>query len=301
MNMNGIPIALGTASFGTTVSRDDSFGVLDKYASLGGRTIDTANNYAYWDPQGKGGESEAVIGDWLERGDRSLFTVMTKIGSQPLGGTKDINCLEGLSPDAVHCAVDRSLDRLKTDYIDILLAHHDDRNTPLLDTWKAFSELVSCGKVRKVGVSNYSPRRVAEMVSIATTYELAPLEVLQLQYSLLEPIEDTELGMLVRLDADMKDAAARLVPQVDIFAYSPLLGGRVFEKGANEIWPVEYDSMKNRQTVERIQLLAREMDVSPSALVLKRIADEGFWPVTATRSAERLEANLILFVENGSA
>ncbi|MDD3926472.1 MAG: aldo/keto reductase [bacterium] len=141
--MNSIPVGLGTASFGTSISQENSYRVLDKYASLGGRIIDTANNYAYWHPQAKGGESETVIGAWLERVDRAAFTIMTKIGSQPLVVKEGVNNLEGLSPQAVQSAVSKSLDRLKTDYIDILLAHHDDRSTPLKDTWEAFSELVA--------------------------------------------------------------------------------------------------------------------------------------------------------------
>lgn len=291
--MDGIPVVLGTASFGTATAPEISCEILDRYVELGGRVIDTANNYAFW--RGVGGESESVIGDWLARNDRDRYTVMTKIGSQPMDVTASPHRLEGLSARAVPDAVDRSLNRLQTDHIDILLAHHDDPDTPLLETWQAFSELVTGGRVRQIGVSNYAPQRIAELAQIVTAHALAPLDFLQLQYSVLEPVEGTDLGVLVRLDADMRDMVARLLPQATIFAYSPLLGGRIFDRGADEAWPAEYDSPANRTAVEGIRRRARDLGVSASALVLDGIAQEGLWPVTATGRAARLDDNLALF------
>lgn len=298
--MNGIQVALGTASFGTAISQEDSHRVLDKYASLGGRVIDTANNYAFWYPNGKGGDSEAVIGNWLERKDRSMFTIMTKIGSQPIDVKEKIRKLEGLSPEAVYSAVDKSLVRLKTDYIDILLAHHDDRHTPLLDTWRAFSALVSAGKVRQVGISNYSPQRVAELTRVVREYSLAPIGFVQLQYSVINPVDGADLEeKLVRLDPEMRETLARLLPEAKIFAYAPLLRGKIFETTAKDKWPSKYESIQNRSKVSEIQLEARELGVSPSAYVLKQIADQGVWPITATGNVEHLEGNLKLFSDRG--
>jgi len=291
--LKGIPVVLGTATFGTSISQEESYRVLDKYASLGGRIIDTANSYAYWN-NGKGGDSERVIGNWLERGNRSAFTIMTKIGSQPIDVNKDRNNLEGLSPKAVHNAVNKSLARLKTDYIDILLAHHDDRNTPLLDTWKCFSDLVASGKVKTVGVSNYSPQRMAELARIVLEYSLAPIDFVQMKYSVIDPFKNIDSGKLALLNPEMRATLERLIPKAVLFAYSPLLGGGVFEKTAGDKWPSEYDSIQNRKKVRAIQLKAKELNVSPSAYVLKQIVDQGIWPITATGNAERLEANLKL-------
>ena len=184
--------------------------------------------------KGKGGDSECVIGNWLERGDRSAFAIMTKIGSQPIDLNKDRNNLEGLSPKAVRSAVNKSLARHKTDYIDILLAHHDDMSTPLLDTWKCFSDLVAAGKVKKVGVSNYSPQRMAALARIVLEYSLAPIDFVQLRYSVIDPVKDIDLGKLVLLDSAMRATLKRLVPKPVLFAYSPLLGGMVFEKMAGD-------------------------------------------------------------------
>jgi len=293
--MTGIPVVLGTALFGTTVSREDAFRVLDRYALLGGRTLDTANNYAYWHPEGKGGESESVIGSWLERQDRRAFTVVTKIGSQPFTGEDGMRRLEGLSPEAVRRAADRCLDRLKTRRIDVLLAHHDDPGTPLLDTWRAFSDLVSAGKVGKVGISNYSVRRVAELARIVREHSLAPVDVVQMKGSVIDPAAGADFGMLVPLDRAMRETLERLLPHALVLAYSPLLGGRVFEQTATDGWPAGYDSAENRAKVAEIRRRAGELGVSPSACVLKEMADQKRWPVTTTSDPDRLEANLKLF------
>lgn len=298
---NGIHVGLGTAGFGTAISREDSFRVMDKYAVLGGRVIDTANNYAFWHQNGKGGDSESVIGSWLERVTRADFTIMTKIGSQPVIAKDGASSPEGLSYEAVHGAANKSLARLKTDYIDILLAHHDDMTTPLLETWKAFNDLVSSGKVRQVGISNYSAQRVDELACLVRENSLASVDVVQMQYSVIDPVQGCDWGKLVLLDTEMRETLARVLPSARVFAYSPLLAGRVFEKTANAEWPFEYESIANREKVRKIQLKAAELDVSASAYVLKQIADQGIWPITATGNAERLETNLRLFNVNAAS
>lgn len=295
IGMKGIPVGLGTADFGTAVSLENAFRVLDKYASLGGRVIDTANMYACWHPLGQGGESEVVIGRWLEQQDRSAFTIMTKIGSQPVKAKDGSSHREGLSSEAVHRAVDQSLARLNTDVIDILLAHHDDGTSPLRDTWQAFSDLVVSGKVKQIGVSNYSPKRITELARIVREHVLVPVDYIQLKYSVIAPEAGTDLEKLVLLDSEMAETLARVFPSAVIFAYSPLLGGAVFEATTDVRWPSGYESLENRRKIKEIQRAARKLGVSPSAYVLKQISDQGLWPITATGNAERLEANLKLF------
>lgn len=292
---DSIPVALGAASFGTTVPRAQAFRILDAYAEIGGRIIDTANNYAFWDPRGKGGDSERVVGEWLTQNDRAAFTVMTKIGSQPVPPKKDFRHVEGLSALAVCAATEKSLARLKVDFIDILLAHHDDWNTPLAETWKAFTELVTSGKVRQVGISNYVPQRVVALARVIREQSLAPVAAVQMRYSLLEERAGTDSGKHIALDAEMLRTLKRQAPHAVLFAYSPLLGGKIFDTPANAPWPAEYDTKQNRAKVAQIRRKARAAGVSPSAWVLKRIADRGLIPVTATSRVERLRENLQLF------
>ena len=148
MKMN---IGLGTASFGTSISKKESFEILDRFVELGGEIIDTANNYAFWN--GNGGESEAVIGQWLKTINRNQVRVHTKIGMQPIDGSSLSN-LEGLSKETITNAVQKSLSRLSTNYVDVLYTHVDDRQTPLEETWQALSDLVRNGLVNKLGISN---------------------------------------------------------------------------------------------------------------------------------------------------
>ncbi|MDA0745064.1 MAG: aldo/keto reductase [bacterium] len=290
-NLNGIPVALGTATFGTSVPQSNAFELLDKYASLGGRTLDTANNYAFWHPDGKGGDSETVLGEWLENQDRTAFTVITKIGSQPAKNDKDANNLEGLSPGAINSAVNKSLARLKTESIDILLAHHDDRNTPLLDTWKTFTQLVESGKVKCAGISNYHPERIIELVQLINKHNLAPIDAVQLKYSVIDPAENADFDKLVALNAKMRETLATHVPNTIVFGYAPLLGG-LFEKDTDRKFPTAYDTPQNRQQVETIRQAAENAGISASAYVLKETVDNGIIPVTSTRNPERLETNL---------
>ncbi len=291
--LKGISVALGTAGFGSSISPDDAFKIMDVYAGLGGRVLDTANNYAYWrNPERQGGQSETVVGQWLQaRGCRAQFTLMTKIGSQPVNGVR-----EGLAAAAVRAAVNQSLARLQTDYIDILLAHHDDPETPLLETWQAFSELVAGGQVKMAGISNYNTPRIGELVALAAEHSLAPVEAVQMRYSLVTPNPGADFGPLEVLDAAMRKTLARLLPRAVIFGYSPLLQG-LYEKNTGDAWPGSYDTPENRRMVSALQAAAREQGVSPSAYVLKKIAEQGIWPVTATSKPERLASNLQLFTE----
>src|ERR1700754_1814788 len=139
------PISLGTNVVGWTADREASFAVMDAYVEGGGNFIDTADVYPYWAT----GEStsEMIIGEWLaERGNRDQIVLATKVGM--LEGHK------GLAPATIRTAVEDSLRRLRTDYIDLYWAHVDDQETPLVESLATFDELVREGKVRHVGASN---------------------------------------------------------------------------------------------------------------------------------------------------
>ncbi|MHC4871952.1 MAG: aldo/keto reductase [Planctomycetota bacterium] len=282
---DGIPVGLGAAGFGTSVTEDESFSIMDAYASLGGRILDTANNYASWHPGASGGESERVIGKWLKQRTRSDFTILTKIGSFQIDGKP-----EGLSSEAVHHAVAQCLERLETDYIDILLGHHDDHDTPLEETWTAFSGQVSSGMVKHIGVSNYSSERIRELAEIIREKSLEPVSYIQLQYSEIEDSNNTT-PWAVNLDQEMKGILEDYLPETQIMVYSPLKRG-VFEKDPAGELPQEYDSPQNREKISVIQKQAKENGISPSACVLMNLVSQGIIPITATSKIERLKSNL---------
>ena len=296
--MNHLPIALGADSFGTTVAQDLAFEIMDAFASLGGRILDTANNYAYYVPDGEGGESEQAIGRWLAQCERTDMVVMTKVGSMVLDAHAAVSdrVFEGLAPEVIHRATEACLDRLGIDCIDILLAHHDHSDTPMLETWTALSKLVSCGKVKAVGVSNYSAARLKELVRLIDKHSLAPLGAVQMKYTVIDRVRPSEPALYAVFDTATKAMLHEVSPETMVFAYSPLVSGKVFEKPPEAEWPEEYDSAGNREKVEAIQREAKALKVSPSAVVLKQLVDDGVMPVTGTTKPERLADNRRLVV-----
>lgn len=174
-------LALGGNVFGWTIDEAASFRILDAFVASGLTLIDTADVYSVWAPGNTGGESEAVIGNWLRRsGARGRVVVATKVGMQMAPGET------GLSRAHIVKSVERSLNRLGVDTIDLYQAHKDDPNTPLEETLGAFGELVAQGKVRAVGASNYSAARLAEALAVSRRLNLPRFEVLQPDYNLVD-------------------------------------------------------------------------------------------------------------------
>ena len=173
------PLALGANVFGWTADREATFAVLDAFVAGGGDCIDTADGYSHWVPGNTGGESETLIGEWIAaRGSRDRVVLATKVSTHP--------DFLGLAPDTVRAAADASLARLGTDRIDLYYAHYDDPETQLEETVAAFSELVDAGKVRAIGVSNFTADRVAEWIRIARDGGFHLPVALQPHYSLVE-------------------------------------------------------------------------------------------------------------------
>nr|WP_237465045.1 aldo/keto reductase [Leucobacter luti] len=170
---------MGGNVFGWTADRAASFEVLDAFVAGGGDFVDTADGYSHWVPGHTGGESETIIGEWLAaRGTRDRVVLATKVSTHPE--------FAGLAAANVRAAADASLARLGTDRIDLYYAHFDDAETPLEETVAAFSELVDAGKVRAIGVSNYTAERVAEWFRIARDGGYHLPVALQPHYNLVE-------------------------------------------------------------------------------------------------------------------
>ena len=172
------PIGLGGNVFGWTADESTSFEVLDAYLHAGGNLIDTADGYSYWAPGNSGGESETVIGSWLaSRPARDRIVLATKVSTKP--------DRPGLSTDNIRLALEESLLRLRTDVVDIYYAHFDDESTPLEETVAAFEEARRAGRIRHVGLSNYTPERIRQWFAIADSQGSARPIVLQPHYNLL--------------------------------------------------------------------------------------------------------------------
>ncbi|MCU0758176.1 MAG: aldo/keto reductase [Steroidobacteraceae bacterium] len=177
------PLAFGGNVFGWTVDERRSFELLDTCVESGLNFLDTADAYSRWVPGHSGGESESIIGRWLAaRGPamRARIVIATKVGLEMGPGER------GLSRAYILRAVDRSLQRLQTDYIDLYQPHRDDPATPLEETLGALDELVRAGKVRAIGASNYGASRLEEALRISREAGLARFESLQPHYNLYD-------------------------------------------------------------------------------------------------------------------
>ncbi len=175
------PLCFGGNVFGWTVDEATSFALLDAWLDAGMNFVDTADVYSRWAPGHQGGESEAVIGKWLRKsGKRHQLVLATKVGKE-MGDGK-----VGLHPKYIRQAVDASLSRLQTDYIDLYQSHDDDPNVPLEDVLGTFGDLIQEGKVRAIGASNYSAARLAEALETSDKHRLARYESLQPLYNLYD-------------------------------------------------------------------------------------------------------------------
>ncbi|MDA8371142.1 MAG: aldo/keto reductase [Nocardiopsaceae bacterium] len=201
------PLGLGGNTFGMTTDAETSEEVLDAFVAGGGDFVDTADSYSFWVPGNTGGESETIIGQWMRsRGNRDEVVVATKVSGHPE--------FKGLAPDNIANAANASLKRLQTDHIDLYYAHYDDESTPLVESLAAFDSLVRAGKVRYVGVSNYSAERVAEWISVAQENGFAPPVALQPNYSLVNRRD---------YERDLADLAER--HRLGVFPYFSLASG----------------------------------------------------------------------------
>lgn len=186
-------IVMGSNVFGWTIDKATSFKLLDACVEQGLNAIDTADVYSAWVEGHTGGESEAIIGEWLQaRGRRHDVLILSKCGSPMPGGS-------GLSAAWITRAVEDSLRRLRADVIDLYQAHRDDTTTPFEETLAAFAGLIKAGKVRAIGASNYSAARLSEALAVSAREGLPRYESMQPLYNLMERgIEADLLGLCAR-------------------------------------------------------------------------------------------------------
>jgi aryl-alcohol dehydrogenase-like predicted oxidoreductase len=185
------PLCLGCNVFGWTVDQDGAFAVLDAFAAAGGNFFDTSDAYWKFKPGNKGGESEAIIGEWMRRRRcRGSLVVSTKIGA--LDGMTG-----GLTAANIRRAAEASMRRLGVETIDLLYAHVDDTATPIEETLAGFDALVREGKVRYIAASRYTAGRLAEALAVSEREGLARYVALQPLYSLVERDYERELAPVV--------------------------------------------------------------------------------------------------------
>lgn len=187
------PVVFGGNVFGWTTDEKTSFALVDAWLDAGLNTIDTADVYSSWAPGNSGGESETIIGKWLKQSGRRRedVVIVTKVGSDMGNGNK------GLKAGWINKAIEDSLRRLQTDYVDLYLSHWPDAETPYEETLAAFEALKTAGKIRAIGCSNLNAGQLGQSLEAAKAKGLPRYDVLQPEYNLYT--RDTFEGPLAEL------------------------------------------------------------------------------------------------------
>lgn len=217
-DLNVAPINLGGNVFGWTLDEKKSFEILDAFTDKGFNFIDTADMYSYWVDGGEGGQSETIIGNWLKRsGKRNDIVLATKVGGET--GVHPVDT----SKKHILEAVDKSLQRLQTDHIDLYYTHFDDEKTPVEETLEAYDEIIKAGKVRYIAASNISPDRLEASFAASEKNGLPKYQALQPHYNLLE-----------RADYESKYAPLADKYNLTVFPYWSLAAGFLTGKYRSE-------------------------------------------------------------------
>jgi len=232
-------LCLGTMQWGWTADEATAFEVMDAFVAAGGNFIDTADVYSRWVQGNPGGVSEEIIGRWMQaRGNRQNIVLATKARGRMWDGPNG----DGLSRAHLMRAVDDSLRRLRTDYIDLYQTHSDDPETPLDETLSALDDMIRAGKVRYIGASNYKAYRLCGALWTSEKRSLARFDSLQPHYNLAHRDEfERELMPLC------KDQGIGVIP------YSPLAAGFLTGKYRRDHAPesARADAVKNRYLNDR--------------------------------------------------
>lgn len=255
------PLCLGGNVFGWTIDERRSFEVLDAFLAHGGNFVDSADVYSRWKEGNTGGESETIVGAWMKaRGNRGKVILATKCGSDMGDGKK------GLSAKWIARAVEDSLRRLQTDYIDLYQAHIDDAATPLEETLTAFDALVKAGKVRAIGASNYTGARLQAALDISKANGLARYESLQPKYNAIDR----------EIEADQLPICQK--NNVGVIPYYALAAGFLTGKyrpgqqlpDTARAGGVQKNYMNERgfAVLEKVERLAKENTATPSQVAL---------------------------------
>ncbi|WP_442592222.1 aldo/keto reductase [Pedobacter sp. AW31-3R] len=255
------PVTFGGNVFGWTIDEAKSFEILDSFIAAGFNFIDTADVYSRWKEGNHGGESEIIIGNWMKsRNNRDQIILATKVGSDMGNGKK------GLSKKYILEAVDASLSRLKTDYIDLYQSHFDDLETPVQETLEAYDELIRAGKVRWIGASNFSAERLKESLETSQRLSLPKYQTFQPEYNLYK-----------REDFEKQYEKICLDNQLGVINYYSLASGFLtgkyrseadFSKSQRGGGMKDYLNDRGLAILKALDNVAEQYNASPASVVL---------------------------------
>ncbi len=276
------PLNLGGNTFGWTSDRDTSFAVLDAFVAAGGNFIDTADSYAMWQEGSDGGDSERVLGEWMQsRGNRKDVIIATKVGG--------LTARQGLSRENVDAALNESLERLQTDYVDIYYAHYDDESISIDEQVEIAHDLVQSDRVRHLALSNFSPARMREWFQTAKDKGLTLPVAVQPQYNLLAR-------------ASFENDYAPIAAEFDaaVFPYFALASGFLtgkyrklsdLEGAARQGMASGYATEEGFKVVDALVEIAEARGTEPTTVALAWLLAKGITaPIASASKPEQLPA-----------
>ncbi|MCX5369555.1 aldo/keto reductase [Streptomyces sp. NBC_00015] len=279
------PLSLGGNVFGWTADETASFAVLDAYAAAGGNFVDTADSYTAWIDGNSGGESETIIGRWVQaRGNRDDVVIATKVSQHPE--------FPGLSADNIKAAADASLRRLGTDHIDLYYTHFDKPEVPVEEIVGALDELVRAGKVRHIAASNITPERLQESLEFSDREGLARYVALQPHYNLVS--RDTYEGGLQDLAARFGLAAVPYFALAAGFLTGKYRPGTTVQSARAAGAAKHLDTERGRNVLTALDEIAQAHDTEIPTVALAWLAAQPTVaaPIASARTVEQLPALL---------
>ncbi|MFZ4117887.1 MAG: aldo/keto reductase [Rhodoluna sp.] len=281
--LNVSDLCFGGNVFGWTADQAQSFELLNHFVEHGGNFVDSADVYSAWKEGNVGGESETVIGNWLQsNGKRDQVVIATKVAF--------LETRKGLSATNIALACEDSLRRLKTDYIDIYYAHGDDLETDLEETLGAFNELVVSGKVRYIAASNYTHYRLAEALRISEANGFAKYIALQNRYSMVarEPYESDSAK-------SVQDFGISGLPYSTLgsgFLSGKYKEGQTVDSARAVAVGNNYANAENFALLRRVEEIAQRHSVSNTAVALEWLRNQTgvTVPIASGRTVEQLTA-----------
>lgn len=279
------PIILGTDYFGTARSRETSFAIMDAYFEQGGNVLDTARIYGAWVPGGDGA-SETTVGEYIKsRGLRDKCIISSKAAHPPFENMYAAR----LSRQEIESDIDVGLQKLGTDYIDILWLHRDNPSHPVEDIMDTLDAMVKKGKILCYGASNWTAARIAEANRYAEARGILPFVSSQIQWSLAR-CNGMDDDTLVLMDADEEKFYAE--SGLSVFAYSAQAKGffEKYDKGVLEGKAKErYLVEDNIQRYHRLKEIQKESGLSLSSLSVAYLMCNETFPVFPIIGASKPE------------
>ena len=272
------PLCLGGNVFGWSADEAESFRVLDAFFDGGGNFIDTADMYSEWKEGNVGGESETIIGKWMaSRKNRHEVIVATKVAK--------LSTRKGLAPANIRAAIDDSLRRLQSDYVDLYYAHEDDPSVAQEEVMATFDSLVQAGKVRVLGASNFTGDRLRSAARISSENGFASFAAIQNQYNLLDRAE---------FESDAKVAAEEL--ELDSFPFYGVARGFLSGKYQPGVvvdsvragGVIAYTNERGWKVLDCVRDLASSHGVSMTAIALAWLRAQNQTPIASARTVEQL-------------